>query len=495
MSLNSSIWIEERGRETIYPKLQNKLQSDFLIVGGGITGITLAYLLAKAGKKVILLEKGEIGSGDTAYTTAFLTYPADQDLQKLKKKFGDKKAAMVWNSLRLAIKKINEIVEEENIDCDFTFCPLYMYPAEESHLRFLKKEYDLSKKYGFPVSWIKRDQGVWPTELMCIEENARFHPLKYIDALAKHAEEYGARIFEHSEVKKFKGKNPIQVYTSEGSVLAREIILATHTPNNAAADIHLRLESQQTYVISGTFPKGEIQEGLYIDTNDPYFYLRVESEANKARFLLGGCDHETGRPPKQNPFEQLEQYLRDIAPHVHYKITHRWSGEIHESIDGLPYIGKSLIARKQWIATGFAGDGMTFGTLSAVLLFNELLKLPNPYAKLYSPLRLHSPIGLLKRIWANLRGFLKERLDFKNEMVSIPCQSGKVVHYQGKNLAIYRDKNGKYHRMSAVCTHLKCIVAWNEFEKTWDCPCHGSRFTKLGKVKSGPAKTNLKMFR
>ncbi|KKW43050.1 MAG: Rieske family iron-sulfur cluster-binding protein [Candidatus Magasanikbacteria bacterium GW2011_GWA2_56_11] len=477
-----------------FPSLSRDYHADVAIVGAGITGLTTAYLLLKQGKKVVVLEKDRLVSGESRNTTAFLTYATDADLSELVNTLGKEKAAAVWHSAQAAIDAIEKIVGEERLDCEFTRCPLHYCAMDDAEKKSLQKEYDLMRALDFPVT-AENNVLSFPFALR-IENNAKFHPLKYLYALSKKVAAMGGKIFQDTEVTDYEHAGRPAVKTKNGTVTAEHIVIATHNPNNWAFDIHTRILPSQTYVIGGTCRSGIVKEGLYIDAEDPYHYFRVDSLPGQDRFLLGGEDHETGKGGDAHERHgRLRQYLKKLLPDGAYAITNEWSGQVINTVDGLPFIGNSIVTPADTLsATGYAGDGMTFGTLAGILNADIILGRKNAAQELYSLKRFQ---GVKETLKQNAR-FLKELVAGRKktagseEVQTLGAGSGAVLNRQGQKVAVYKDEQGNIRAMSAVCTHLGCIVNWNTQAKTWDCPCHGSRFNQDGSVLRGPAKKPLR---
>jgi glycine/D-amino acid oxidase-like deaminating enzyme/nitrite reductase/ring-hydroxylating ferredoxin subunit len=487
---SSPIWKEGLNKPHFRRSIKGEFSTDVVVVGAGITGLTTAYLLAREGRKVIVLDKENIVSGDSSRTTAFLNYASDAKLSELVHRFGERKAVRVWQSMQNAITTIEDIVRYEQIDCEFKRCPLYYYSASAEDVDFLKQEYNLICSLGFPASFTKDLPDPFGCA-MILDNNAKFHPLKYLYALAQKIEQYGGRIYEYSEVTGYEHRGGPVVKTSHARIHAKKLVLASHNPNNLAMEVHTRLKPFQTYVIAGKIPKNKVTEGLYIDTYDPYHFFRVDSGEKHDRFLLGGEDHETGKASDtQKAHQILENYLQKILPDQQYEITNQWSGQVISTIDGLPFIGKlMLVPGPVYAATGFAGDDMTFGTLSAKIIAETILKRPHPWADLYST-RLFKGLGEFLKVNYNfIREYIKGRRKIPTRPVyqDLSPESGSVVREHGRPVAIYKNPQGEITKLSAVCSHLGCIVKWNNQAKTWDCPCHGSRFKADGQVLNGPA--------
>lgn len=496
--MEKTIWETKVKPPKVEGKLTGESEADIVIVGAGVTGLTSAYLLSKAGRRVVVLEKDTIASGESMRTTAFLSYVSDADLSELSKTFGEKKAAEVWRSMQVAIAQIETIVNHEKIDCEFTRCPLFYYPAKIRDRKFLKDEMALIKELGFEVHERKdfREPFKYALEF---PNNAKFHPVKYLYGLAEKIVHNGGRIFEHSEVEEYEQIPRAKVKTKTGSVSANHVVIATHNPNNYAFEVHTRLIPANTYVIAGTC-SDLVEEGLYVDTEEPYHYFRVDKivdGATTSRFLLGGEDHKTGETENlEKRHQQLENYLEKFLGKGKFKVTHRWSGQVINTIDGLPFMGEYLFSPSHFLAgTGYAGDGYPFGTLAGMICADQIIGNDNKWSNLYSTKRFRGAGEFLKLNAKFMKELVAGRLrvrEGESAINSIEKGSGKVINSRGKKIAVYKSENGEVKKMSAVCTHLGCIVDWNDQAKTWDCPCHGSRYTKDGKVSRGPARKPLK---
>lgn len=488
---NIAPWSEEVPAEANRPSLTKDLEVDVAIIGGGITGITSAYLLAKAGKRVAVLEKDRIGSGETAHTTAFLSYDLDTPLAELKATFKEKIAFKAWVSAGQTINRIEAIIKEEKIDCDFSRCPLYRYALNQEGYNFLRREYNLARRLGFLLKLEYQQFGLPYHHYLKFGLSAKFQPLKYLSALTKRAEKYGALIFENTPVLTFRGNNPITIKTSNGFVKAQDLIFAIHQPIKKTFGINNRLVPAQTFVLAAQIPSGILPEALYHDTLDPYHYFRIDKKSGFDRIILGGEDRIENQPTSdEDRFRKLENYLKQLLPKANYTITHRWSGQIFNPIDGLPLIGNMVGSKHRLIATGFAGDGLIFGTLSSFINTDIILGQKNPLIKIYEPRRFKKPFKFLGQIIKNMKKSIIDLIKGQGEdsfVKKIKPDSGEVFESRGKKIAIYKDSQGKVIKLSPICSHKGCIVNWNNQDKTWDCPCHGSRYDKEGKVIQGPA--------
>ncbi|MEO5927893.1 MAG: FAD-dependent oxidoreductase [Patescibacteria group bacterium] len=484
---HSSSW-DIRAERPSFPALNATIDADVAVIGGGIAGVMTAYQLAKAGKRVALLEKGKIADGETGWTTAFVTCVTDASLTELTRTFGAAGAKLAWASGQLAIDEIERIIAAEHIDCDFVRRSAYIYAPDTEGLATLHREYELASSYGFPVAMKDAPLGFSTTGYIEVPNQATFHPVKFVTELAKRAEKLGVQIFEQTEATGCTGPEGI-VETKNGKVRAETVILATHIPYNDPDDISSRITAYQSYVIEATIPKGVLKEAIYWDTNKPYHYFRVDGFADHDRLILGGEDHKTGQGEDSAVHtKNLETFLKELLPGVSYTIVRTWSGQILETIDGLPYIGDTFFHKHHLMATGFSGNGMTFGVLSGLINRDHILGKTTEMSKLYSPRRLKGLKGYMERGANFVSQWMKGKMNRDTvTLESVNPGEGAIVDIDGKKVAIYKSPSGHVVKLSPVCTHLGCTVQWNTEGKTWDCPCHGSRFKKEGGVLNGPA--------
>ncbi|MBC7853127.1 MAG: FAD-dependent oxidoreductase [Pirellulaceae bacterium] len=474
---------------------------DVVVVGGGITGITAAYLLKKSGHTVALVERDRFAQVDTGHTTAHLTYVTDLRLAKLVKHFGVDHARAVWDAGKAAMQQIEKIVAEEGIDCGFQHVPGFLHQsldAAKDESKSLRAEAELAQRLGFDAAFVELVPYMERPGIRFANQ-AKFHPLQYLAALLKLIPGAGCQVFEQSEVSEFSTE-PLSVTANGKRLTGDYLVIATHVPlmgNTGLASATLfqtKIAPYSSYVIGAELPKGAIPEALYWDTGDPYYYLRVESGPRKDYAIFGGGDHKTGQVSDTDErFASLEGKLLELDPRA--RPNRRWSGQVIETNDGLPYIGET--AERQFVATGFSGNGMTFGTLSAMMARNAALRQKNPWQALFSVDR--------KKLRGGTWNYVKENLDYpyyllQDSLASAEGKSvrevkrgeGKIIRQDGQKVAAYRDGKGRVTTVSAVCTHMGCLVQWNRAESTWDCPCHGSRFHPGGEVLAGPAESPLK---
>ncbi len=483
------------------PKLDRNLEVDVIVVGGGITGITAAYLAKKAGKTVALIDRARCASIDTGHTTAHLTAVTDLRLKDIAKNFGRDAARATWAAGIAAIDQIMTIIRAEGIACDFHWVPGYLHASlrnpESKRIDDLEAEAAAAADLGIRAEFIGAVPlfGVPGVEFA---HQAIFHPTKYLAALVKTIPGAGSYVFEETNADEISD-DPLTVKSGDFTIRGKFLFLATHTPLQGVTGMlsallfQTKLALYTSYVIGGTVQKGQLPYASFWDNGDPYDYLRIEPREDHDYIIFGGEDHKTGQSAgTAEPYRRLEERLRMYIPTI--QIDHRWSGQVIETNDGLPYIGET--AKGQFAATGFSGNGMTFGTLGAMMAMDKLLGRKNPWSDLFDIDR--------KKLLGGTWTYIKENKDYPIRLVTdwmaasegdsieqLARGEGKILKLDGKRVAAYRDESGKVSLCSPVCTHLKCIVDWNNAEKTWDCPCHGSRFEPSGKVISGPAEEPL----
>ncbi len=389
-------WQHEKNKYA-YPSLEKDEDTEVVIIGGGITGVVTGYLLTKAGREVILLESDRIGSGSTAYTTAFITQIIDTPLTELVKLFGPDNAKLIWESGKEAIREIETISSKEEIDCEFERCSTYTYAHTERDFEHLENEKETADTLGFETILHKENKlGFENYGYLETPNQAKFHPLKFLFALTKEARTAGVKIFEKSEVFEIRSGKTLEVLTAKAVIKAKHVIVATGKPFNNPKQTHFKKGYYKTYVVQAEIPTGTLKEGLYMDTKNPYHYFRVDSEKDHDRLILGGEDHRAELPMNEkNSFAVLENYLKSLLPKTEYKIISNWSGTILEPSDGLPLIGE--YAPGQFLGTAFSGNGMTYSIVSALLFRDMIAGKANKWAALYDPKRKSTLYQLLMK--------------------------------------------------------------------------------------------------
>jgi glycine/D-amino acid oxidase-like deaminating enzyme/nitrite reductase/ring-hydroxylating ferredoxin subunit len=483
------------------PKVQRDQRVDVVVVGGGMTGLTAAYLLTRAGKTVAVIERERCARIDTGHTSAHLTMVTDERLVDLVKRFGRDHAQAVWDAGLAAISQIDSIIREHQIDCAFAWVDGYLHAAlggsDRSEIARFKEEATLASDLGFDATFVENVPLVSGAGIR-FDDQARFHPRKYLAGLVRVIRDAGGAIYEHSPAEEFCA-DPLGVKVNGCMLTCTDIILATHNPLVgvsgllSATAFQTKLALYTSYVIAGRAARGTVPDALFWDTSDPYHYLRVETHRDHDLIIFGGEDHKTGQVQSTTAcYDQLTETLVGLIPDV--EVTYRWSGQVIETPDGLPYIGRT--ADHQYVATGFSGNGLTFGTLGAMIATDAILGRRNPWLDLFEPER----SALRREAWE----YVKDNADYPYYLIrdrfagaegrslrAVKRGHGKVIMRNGTKVAAYRDESGATTLRSATCTHMGCVVGWNDAERTWDCPCHGSRFKPNGHVLSGPAESPL----
>ena len=499
---SSSYWLESRGPAP-FARLDRNISVDAAVVGGGITGLTVAYLLAAAGKSVALLERGRCAGAETGHTTAHLTMVTDKRLSELVARVGRSHAQAAWDAGLAAIAQIDAAAREHAIDCSFEWVDGYLHaplqqgtPAEDEVKTFMQ-EAELATDLGFDAEFLGGVPGFGAPGVR-FSGQARFNPRQYLAGLARAASDLGAQIYENTEAGEFS-EDPLSIEVNGHTVTCKDLVLATHNPLMgvsgmvSATLLQTKLALYTTYVIAGRVAKGQVPDALFWDTENPYHYVRLDPQRDHDLVIFGGEDHKTGQVTDTEAcYAELEKTMLARIPRV--DVTHRWSGQVIETPDGLPYIGQ--VADHQYMATGFAGNGMTFGTLSGMMVTDEIVGRHNPWRELFAPNR--SALG--RGLW----DYIKENADYPYYLIrdrfagvegrtlrAVKRGQGAIIERDGQKLAVYRDHKGSSVVRSAICTHMGCVVGWNAAEGTWDCPCHGSRFKTDGRVISGPAEEPL----
>ncbi len=496
-----SIWMDT-GVLLNETSLTEDARADVCIVGAGIAGTTTAYLLAKEGKSVVVLDDGPIGGGMTGRTTAHLVNALDDRYFELERLHGEKGARLAAESHTAAIDRVEAIVKKEWIDCEFERLDGYLFVPPGDAKKILDDELEAALRAGLKLEKVERapidsyDTGA----ALRFPRQAQFHPLKYLAGLAQAIKQSGGSIYTETHASKIRGGDQAVIETSGGAVVTADaVVVATNSPVNDLVAIHTKQAAYQTYVIGARMPRGSVTRALYWDTPDPYHYLRIETIGKGASaydvLIVGGEDHKTGQEDDANRrFGILERWTRTRFPMIE-SIEYRWSGEVLEPIDGLAFIGRNPLDEPNvFIATGDSGNGMTHGTIAGILITDLILERENEWTELYEPSR--------KTLRA-LPEFVSENLNVAIEytglvtpgevdsVAEIKPGKGSVIRRGLTKVAVYKDEAGAVHERSAICRHLGCVVGWNTLESTWDCPCHGSRYDAYGRVSQGPANSDL----
>jgi len=497
----TSVWMAT-ANTPLQPRLRENIRTDVCIVGAGIAGMTTAYLLAKEGRSVVVVDDGAIGGGMTGRTTAHLTNAYDDRYVEMEKLHGGDGARLIAQSHTAAIDKVEEICREEEFDCEYERLDGYLFVPPNDSTDILKEELAAAHRAGLTgVEMVER----CPIETfetgpaLRFPRQAQFHPLEYLTALTQAFTRHGGRVFSETHATNITGGADARVDTNLGAaVICDAIVVATNSPVNDRVAIHTKQAPYATYVIGMQVPNGSVTRALYWDTPDPYHYIRLQSDKHNDRYdvlIVGGEDHKTGQENDGNErYGRLEQWTRERFPQM-LDVEFRWSGQVMEPVDGLAFIGRNPLDEDNvYIATGDSGQGMTHGTIAGMLLTDLIQGRKNRWEDLYSPSRVRVrslPDYASENI--NVAGQYADYVtagDIKSESELKPGE-GAIMREGVSKIAVYRDGSGQVHKLSAVCPHLGCVVAWNSTERTWDCPCHGSRFSAEGRVYQGPSNADL----
>ncbi|MFN2421391.1 MAG: FAD-dependent oxidoreductase [Gemmatimonadota bacterium] len=477
-----------------FPPLERDLETDVCVIGAGIAGLTTAYLLAREGRDVAVVDLSRIGGQETPRTTAHLSDAIDDGIEELEKLHGEERVRLAVQSHTAAIDRIEAIVRDEAIDCDFERVDGYLFTKPDDSSEDLDRELEAARRMG-----LRGVERVDRTPFMAgdtgpsirFPRQAQIHPLRYLAALGDRIQRGGGRIFGGTRVVQVESGDGIQVRTAAGNVVvANAAVVATNTPIHQRFALHTKQAPYRTYVIALEIPPRAIGPALFWDTGFPYHYVRVAHAGDLDYLIAGGEDHKSGQVDDEpERYGILEAWTRERFPDAG-RIAYRWSGQVMEPVDGLAFIGR-LGGDDVYVASGDSGQGMTHGTIAGMVIRDLILGRDNPWADLYDPGRV--TLGATP-------AYLKENLNVAarfaawvspGESKDLELGSGAVLRRGLAKVAAYRDWDGILHERSAVCTHLGCIVAWNPAERTWDCPCHGSRYDAYGRVTHGPAVRDL----
>ena len=497
---STSYWLET-ARIRSFPALNRDISVDILVIGGGITGITTAYLSKQSGLTVALIERTRLATIDTGHTTAHLTYVTDTRLHTLAKNLGVDHAGAAWDAGAAALDEIETLVQAEKIDCEFTRLPAYLHVpldrAKSGETAKLKEDADLAQKMGFDAAYLNSIPHFGVPGIRFANQ-AKFHPRKYLGGLIETVPGNGSHVFEKTAAREFDAEKR-RVKANGHWISFDRVVIATNNPlvgfaNMTSATLfQTKLALYSSYVFGARVPSGALPMAMFFDTKEPYDYMRIDQHGDFDYVIFGGEDHKTGQvEAEENCFDNLLLRLRRILPEA--EIENRWSGQVIETNDLLPFIGEN--ADRQFIATGFCGNGITFGTVSAMMARDWATGRKNPWADLFSPDR--------KILRGGMWDYLRENKDYPYYLIKgrlarpeadsvreLKRNAGMIVKSKHGKVAAYRDADGEVHKRSAVCPHMGCIVRWNDAEKTWDCPCHGSRFKATGEAMAGPAESPL----
>ena len=494
----NSLWLNEKTKK--YESLDKDINTDVCIVGSGIFGLTCAYYLSKIGLKVVVIERDEIASKTTGHTTAKITSQHGLIYTYLIESYGKKFAKDYLFANQQAIQNIKRIIEEENIKCDFEWQSNFVYTTDENEVNVIKKEVDLVNKLGFPANFVTKT-GL-PFEIagaIQFKDQAQFNPIKYINGLCEAIERNDGKFYTNTTCYDIrKNSDEFSTFCSNGVVNSKYVILSSHYPFiNFPGMYFFKMYQSSSYVI-GIDTKKTLNNGMYISAEDPKYSFRTANYNGKKILLLGGLGHRTGQSINyEESYGKLEDIARKLYPNC--EILFRWNTRDCITLDKIPYVGRfSNTMDNFYIGTGFNKWGMTSSNIAANIVCDMIFEEPNEYSYVFDSTRVN-PVknrDEVKNILTESLNSLaiKKIKDSNLNFEDIPYNSGGIVEINNQKVGIYKDTSGNIFAVKPVCTHLGCLLSWNDIDKTWDCPCHGSRFNYMGKSLYEPAFKDLEIY-
>ena len=492
----TTIWLDT-SPDTDFHTLDRELRVDTLVVGGGIAGLTTAMLLQDAGASTAVIDFRRIVTGVTAHTTAKVTSLHGDIYHTLITHFGREGAGIYADANQAAIEKIAALIEKEGIDCEFSRSSAYTYAVDDRQERIIEEEVKAAESIGLPAFYVQDTSLPFPTRAaVCLRDQARFHPRKYLLALAVKYTGAGGLIFENTRalgVRKDGGNSTVM--TDRGPVRARNVVIATNFPVYDPTLMFARMHQKRSYVL-GVRVNYPTPDGMFISIEEPFHSIRTHPGAEGDILLVGGEMHRTGHVSNTAVlYKRLEEFARrhfDVG-----SIEYRWSTQDNVTTDMVPYIGvPSPMHKNIFVITGFAGWGMTHSMVAATIVTDAVLGRRNDWSDLYNPFRFKpsSAYTFFEQNFHVAKTFVKDRFTSTPEKLEgrrIAQGQGGIFAVDSDKVGVARDREGRVHAVSPICTHLGCMVSWNNAEQSWDCPCHGSRFDADGQVIHSPAKTDL----
>lgn len=493
---NISYWIASTN-ESDYPPLETDLTIDVAIIGGGIVGITTAFLLRRAGMDVALLEMDRVCRGTTGYTTAKVTSGHSVIYKQLESAHGPDAARLYASANEAGIALLAGLVDEEHIGCDFERKDNYTYVESADEADQIKEEVEVAARAGLEMEFVSETSLPYPVSAAArLSNQAQFHPRKYILALAEKFVTAGGQIYEKTRAINLRDKEVPEVMTATTTVTAQHVVVASHYPFVDRALLFPRVHPKRSYALAVEVDENFLVEGMFISADQPTRSIRTIADGDRTLLLVGGEGHPVGQQPDtQSPYTALEEWSRDRFGME--KILYRWSAQDGTSVDHLPFVGRHRPRSRVYVATAFGKWGLANGTIGAQLIADLIQGISNPYTKLFDPARFAAKASAQKLLIENAkvaRHLVGDRVlhPQHGSLEELSPGQAAVADRSINPVAGYRDETGVLHKVSATCTHLGCTVTWNPAERSWDCPCHGSRYDIDGTVLEGPAVKDLR---
>lgn len=519
-----SYWIESKKEKEGYKALNKDIETDICIIGGGITGVSVAYYLNQYKIKNIILEKDKICQRTSGYSTAKITSQHDLFYKYLIDSQGKEFAKKYYEANEQAIQNISKIINKENIDCDFERKSAYVFTQSINDVQKIKDEVAAVKSIGGTAKYVEAQdielnqirkkeesktkieeslQHILPIKALCAIEfpdQAQFNPYKYVSELAKICEQNQTKIYENSKVINMEEieKGYLLKLENGTTVKAKCIVIATKYPVINFPGYYFLKMYQSTSNVIVVDPKEKLFEGMYINSEDPTISLRTIKEGDSQLLAIAGFDHKTGaKIDLSNSYKYLEQIAKTMYPKC--TVKYKWNTEDCISLDKIPYIGEfSNELPNVYVATGYKKWGITTSNIAANIIVDKIMGKENPYEKIFRATRLE-PIKNIKEVG----NILKESVNSlvinkfktpKETIEQVQNDEGKIIEIDGEKVGVYKNKNGEIFKVKPICQHLGCELSWNNLDKTWDCPCHGSRYTYKGKLIYGPSVKDLERY-